>query len=178
MFELCLLTQALFFRRVLQHVGIAPHHSWFWEVSATWQINKPPVEARKVASFSEKWWIAKGGRMIPDDPYVCPVVSGSRIVTMAFMNRSRDLKKPRCNPIMEGVKKTQGRNWFCWVWTKIPGLILYPCMETQSSSGNITKHTTKNPSIFSNLSHSRCIVACATLADSILRGPPGNFVWT
>ena len=41
MFELCLLTQALFFRRVLQHVGIAPHHAWFWEVSATWQINKP-----------------------------------------------------------------------------------------------------------------------------------------
>lgn len=60
--------------------------------------------------------------MIPDDPYVCPVVSGSRIVTMAFMNRSRDLKKPRCNPIMEGLKKTQGRNWSFWVWSKIPGL--------------------------------------------------------
>ena len=84
--------------------------------------------------------------MIPDDPYVCPVVSGSRIVTMAFMNRSRDLKKPRCNPIMEGLKKTQGRNWFFWVWSKIPGLILEPCMETQSSSGNITKHT--NPITF------------------------------
>ncbi len=72
--------------------------------------------------------------------YVCPdnsvvhidtQLKGSRIVTMAFLNRWDLLAK--MSPIMEGLKCIRAAT-DPLVWTKIPGLRLEPCMETKSSS--------------------------------------------